>query len=845
MQQPSLPPDALSSAVATNAFAFLSEASKVLGGSLDYEATLRNVAQLAVPRIADWCGVDLVTEAGTLRRVAVAHVDPEKVQLAHELERRYPTDPRATTGVWQVLRTGKAELYAEIPDALLEQSAVDDEHLRLIRALRLQSVMIVPLQARGLTLGVLTLVWAESGRRYDTNDLMLAEDLAGRAALAVDNAWLYRRAQDELQERERAQTAQRASQAELDVARRVLEDKAIYEATALNLVDGLAICDPQDRIICWNPRLEELFGIPSTEALGRRIQEVATAIHVRTANFEAVSRRSQAAYAAAMQGTPTQFEYRLDGEPPLDLSVLIFPIAGADGSLGHGRLVRDVTREREVERLKDDLVSVVSHELRTPLAALVGFAELLLTRDYPDAQRRQFLGVMLREGRRLTALINDFLDLQRMESGGQEVQPRPADPHSILERAAAAAGEDPLRPIRIEALERLPTILADEDRILQVLTNLISNARKYSPAGGEVRLSGQEVDGYLEIVVQDQGLGIPPEALPRLFQKFYRVDNSDRRQITGTGLGLAIARKIVEGHAGRIWAESDGLGQGSAFHLRLPIADVPREPPSPSPAASPRVARELEVLVVEDNAAYAHWLEETLRGEGYRVRVVGSAETALEAIRLARPGAMLLDLRLGGQMDGWDLLAVLRGRAETSDLPVVVVSAFDERTSPQALGVDSYLIKPVRQDRLLSTLHRLALPEGRAVLVVEDDPATRQYIQQVLQREGFRVRTVGSGEEALAVLEAESDAYGALTLDLGLPGIDGFEVLDSLRSRPSTRHVPVVIFSGRDLTDTEKLRLTEQAQEIVRKGNGVPIVEAVARALGRAPVGGAQPHAPS
>lgn len=463
------------------------------------------------------------------------------------------------------------------------------------------------------------------------------------------------------------------------LVKQLAETRALYEAAALNLTDGLAILDRDDRVLVWNPRMEVFCGVPNDQAVGRSVWEVTATLYQRTEDPEETLRRSRAARGASLEGTPTLFAYRLngrDGEPARDLTTLDFPIRGTDGTvIGLGQLVRDVTREREVERLKDELVGVVSHELRTPLASLVGFADLLLTRDYDEAERHQFLSIMVEEGERLTTLINDFLDLQRMESGRYQVNPTATQLVPLLERAAVAAGEDPDRPIQCDVPDEFPLVRADANAILQVLSNLLSNARKYSPNGGAIALSARVVDNLAEVAVIDQGLGLPPEALPRLFEKFYRVDNSDRRTIKGTGLGLAICRKIIEAHGGRIGAESAGLGRGARVRFTLPLAHASRISG--------------DVLVVEDDLAFAHLLEAELVARGLSAVAVKSAEAALEQFVSARPRAVLLDLVLPG-MPGEEFLHWLRELGE-GEIPVVVITAKDldapARRSLYQLGV--------------------------------------------------------------------------------------------------------------------------------------------------------------
>jgi CheY-like chemotaxis protein/anti-sigma regulatory factor (Ser/Thr protein kinase) len=339
-----------------------------------------------------------------------------------------------------------------------------------------------------------------------------------------------------------------------------------------------------------------------------------------------------------------------------------FPVPGAQGAGdGLGIVLTDVTAERELQRAKDELVSVVSHELRTPLASLVGFAELMLGRDFDEAKRRQFLTVMLQEGRRLTALINDFLDLQRLESGRQQLRPTTTSLRALVDQAVAATGDDPERPIIVDVPDTLPLVRADPDRIMQVLANLISNARKYSPGGGEIRVSAQAEHEWVTLSVADRGLGLPPEALPRLFEKFFRVDNSDRRSIKGTGLGLAIVKQIVEAHGGRVRAESEGLGQGTTVSFTLPRAELG--------------AMRGDVLVVEDDPGFAQLLEAELAGHDLSVVKASSAEVALQ-VPVSGLRAVALDLRLPS-MQGEEFLRRLRVAAGGDGLPVVVVTVVD------------------------------------------------------------------------------------------------------------------------------------------------------------------------
>ncbi len=315
----------------------------------------------------------------------------------------------------------------------------------------------------------------------------------------------------------------------------------------------------------------------------------------------------------------------------------------------------------ELSKAKDEMVSMVSHEMRTPLASIVGFAELLFTRKVTPEQRGEYLGVMLQEGRRLTALINDFLDLRRIEGGHLKMRYAPADIKALIKRGVALIADPQGNPIQIRVPYDIPLVRIDGDSIFRVVANLLSNARKYSPEGGSIVVGAGVVADMLEVYVEDQGLGIPADALPQVFRRFFRVDNPDRHGIKGTGLGLAICKNIVEAHGGTIGVESDGLGKGARFHFTVPLA---------------REAAQIgDVLVVEDDAGFAHLLQAELTGLGLSSTWAADAETAERLMIKKTARAVVLDLLLPG-LQGEAFLHRLRVKHGTG-IPVVVVSLKD------------------------------------------------------------------------------------------------------------------------------------------------------------------------
>jgi PAS domain S-box-containing protein len=356
----------------------------------------------------------------------------------------------------------------------------------------------------------------------------------------------------------------------------------------------------------------------------------------------------------------------------------------------------------EISRAKDEMVSMVSHELRTPLASIVGFAELLATRDVSAVQRKEYLAVMLQEGRRLTSLVNDFLDLRRLEGGHLSMRFAPADITALINRAVGLFSDPAGTPIETTLPDDLPLVRVDSDSMFRVITNLLSNARKYSPVDGSVVIGASVVDGMVEVYVQDKGLGIPPEALSQLFGKFYRVDAPDRDTIKGTGLGLAICKNIVEAHGGKIRARSEGLGKGARFYFTIPTI---REQ-----------AQSGDVLVVEDDSGFANLIEAELAAKGLSSIWAADAETAEHLMTKAR--AVVLDLLLPG-LPGEDFLRRLRA-TQGEDIPVVVVTLKDldpaEKLSLQKAGVTAVLRKgPGTAAMAANLLARSLAPEQVAI----------------------------------------------------------------------------------------------------------------------------------
>jgi PAS domain S-box-containing protein len=510
---------------------FIVTASDALSRSLDYRETLTQVAELAANgELADWCAVHVVEADGSLSEVAVAHADPAKLTLARELQERYPPDPDAPTGVAAVIRSAEPELVPEITAELIESVTRDDLHRDLIGQLGLSSYMCVPLKGRDRVLGAITFISSSRGR-FGPGELIFAEELARRAASAIENARLYREAEA------RAQAA------------RVLAA----------IGDGVTLIDRGGRVRLWNTAAERITGLAADDVLGRKVRDAVP-------GWESVEPRLPIApvgEAGRAESVPLEI-----GDRELWLSVSA--VGYEDGTV---YAFRDLTEERALESMRQDFVATVSHELRTPLAAIYG-AALTLRRDDVDLAAEleaKLLEVITEESNRLAEIVSDLLLASQLDTDKLYANVEVCDPRAIaqLELDAAQTHLPDNVALALEAPSKLPAVVADPGQLRQVLSNLIENAVKYSPDGGTVRVALAPENGHVRFSVSDSGLGIPASEQRRIFEKFFRLDPDMTRGIGGTGLGLYICRELVRRVDGRIWVESDGRS-GSTFHVEIP-----------------------------------------------------------------------------------------------------------------------------------------------------------------------------------------------------------------------------------------------------------------------------------
>jgi signal transduction histidine kinase/CheY-like chemotaxis protein len=500
-------------------------------------------------------------------------------------------------------------------------------------------------------------------------------------------------------------------------------------------------------------------------------------------------------------------------------------------AIQNARLFHEIEQKgRQLEvasRHKSEFLANMSHELRTPLNAVIGFSEVLIERLFGEVNAKQadYLEDILASGRHLLSLINDILDLSKVEAGHMELEVGRFSLTEALENGLTMVRERASRQGVMLSLQVDPTIgtvEADERKVKQVVFNLLTNAVKFTGDGGQVDVTAHLVDGQVHIAVRDTGIGIASEDQARIFEEFQQAASAVGRAPEGTGLGLALARKFVELHGGELWLESR-LGIGSTFTFSLPVQtstvhDSPRAPAHPRPEADGALGP--TVLIVEDNPQAVDLLTVYLHVDGFGVTVARDGAAGLALARHSHPAAIVLDILLP-QVDGWDFLACAKADPEIAHIPVVIVSMLDERGKGFALGAADYLVKPVNRESLLATLRRVTgmtggLDHDATILAIDDDPMVLNLIDAVLRPEGYTVLKAISGTAGLELAHRQRPRL--IILDLLMPEVDGFAVVERLHADPLTATIPIVILTSRSMALEDKERLNGQISYLAHKG---------------------------
>ncbi|MFN6537506.1 MAG: PAS domain S-box protein [Nostoc sp. EkiNYC01] len=733
---------------------FLVEASTLLAASLDYEIALANVANLAVPTLADWCIVDVFQEDWSSKQIAIAIADPTKQNILDEIQRRYP--PKSTVQqLVQQLQMGISVFYPELSHSHLLVMAQDEEHLQLLQSLGIHSLMVIPVRSRGQLFGAISFFTAESGRRYQQVDLALAEDIARRAATAIDNARLYQETQQAKQAAERSVNRTVLLQSITAALSEALTPQQVADVVmnqgiaALGASAGSVVLLTQGSTTLkvvqatgYPQSLTDTWGSFPITAPNQIAETVRTKKPIFLENVEALmAKYPNLADAVALTGNNAWVSIPLIAEGKA-IGALGFSFATAPGfneedrgfmmTLGQqcGQAIAraqlyeaEKTARAQAEtanRIKDEFLAVLSHELRTPLNPILGWAKLLRTRKFDEATKVRALETIERNAKLQTQLIEDLLDVSRILQGKLSL-----NLHAVDLKVPIAAAQETVRlaaeakSIEIQALlsNDVGKVLGDGDRLQQIMWNLLSNAVKFTPQGGRVEVRLEQVDLDAQIQVIDTGKGIVPEFLPHVFDYFRQADAKTTRVFGGLGLGLAIVRHLVELHGGTVEVDSPGEAQGATFTVKLPLLKS-AELRVPSPESSnlelnseDSLLLGVEILLVDDQADVRDFFSFALEEYGATVTAVESAAEALEALAQSKPDILLSDIGMP-LMDGYMLLREVRKLPpeQGGQIPAIALTAYaGEINYNQAIaaGFQKHLPKPVEPLDLASAIVNL------------------------------------------------------------------------------------------------------------------------------------------
>jgi signal transduction histidine kinase/DNA-binding response OmpR family regulator len=724
-----------------------------------------------------------------------------------------------------------------------------------------RSEMALALKARERVIGVLD-VQSNQPAAFTTDDVAVLQTLADQLATALANADLFQRVREDANRRALINEVSQAAASSLDVkellgrsgesiSRQLEMPSVIYEwEEESGTLTPVAVRGPMGFDVMPSEvepvtaemapsmfqairtrQLQVLFDV--TANVRGPATELATLLDLQDAAYMPLISRDQ------ILGVLELGRHR--GHPVLDEGALSFLEVVATNlgvAVENARLyqvaVETAERLEEVDRLKTQFLANMSHELRTPLNSIIGFSRVILKEiDGPltDMQRTD-LQTVYESGQHLLALINNILDVVKLEAGKMEISFEEVELSSIITSVmAAGVGFVKERPIELqtEIPEDLPVIRGDSRRIRQVLLNLVNNASKFTEKGF-IRTKATFDAKEVVISVIDSGIGIPKDKLDMIFEAFTQVDASSTRRAGGTGLGLSICQSFVEMHGGRIWVESE-TGKGSTFAFALPIAGPPSEEEEqeeavveqvqveepPAPVEEPEEEISKLVLCVEDDEGVITLFRRYLSKRGYQVVGLTDPTRAVEEAKRLKPHAITLDVMMPDK-NGWQVIQELKAESETSHIPVIICSIVAEKDRGMSLGASDYLVKPIVEQDLLAALDRLNREAGRhLVLVVDDQPEHRKLLRRMIEnQDGYEVIEAGGGQEAIEMLNQIHPHL--ITLDLMMPEMDGFDVLESVKSREETRSIPIVVITAKELTEEDYTRLNHNVEALIQKG---------------------------
>jgi PAS domain S-box-containing protein len=665
---------------------------------------------------------------------------------------------------------------------------------------RSMSFLGVPILVGTRAIGAISVQSTQKAGRFDEADQHLLSTIAANVGAAIENARLF-----------------------AEVARQ----KEYFETFFQYSPAAVVVVDFDGKVISWNPAAQTLFGYTAQEAIGHDVDSLVA----NDPRVEAEARMYTKKFTGELgrvevKGTRT----RKDGSL-VDVEVKGLPIAVEGKMVGLLVIYHDISEieqarraAEEANQAKSAFLANMSHELRTPLNAIIGFTRIVRRKGEEALPGKQLenLDKVLVSAEHLLGLINTILDIAKIEAGRMELQLSDFNLGSLVEGVLATS--QPLAKPGVQLLSSLPPKLpqmhSDEEKIRQVLLNLLSNAAKFTHEGS-IRVNGELKGEMISLAVQDTGIGIAPENLAKIFEEFQQADNTTTREYGGTGLGLSISRSLAKLLGGDLTVASVE-GQGSTFTLTLPMRlgpavavtnDGKEEIAAPSLDPDKPI-----VLVIDDQPDMFHILQQNLGDAGYQVVGALSGEEGIEKARSLHPFAITLDIMMP-RKDGWQVLYELKNDAETKSIPVIILTIVDNKPMGFRLGASDYLVKPLSEKSVLDALERLAKSNGgvhpHKLLVVDDDPKVADLVQQTLEGEDFVIETSGDGAQALShILLSKPDA---ILLDLLMPRMDGFQFIEELQKHPQLRAIPIIVLTAKSLSNEEQAALENSVAKIIKK----------------------------
>ena len=628
--------------------------------------------------------------------------------------------------------------------------------------------------------------------------------------------------------------------------------RRMIETAIETISDGFALFDPDDRLVLCNNRFRQLYPILDDVAQPGIPFSTIVKVGLERGVIDTQGQPPEAWMAERLRrhNSPEgSAEYRfgpiwvrVSEQRTPDGSTVVVYTDISELKRRQQELEEAMQQAEGANRAKSAFLANMSHELRTPLNAIIGLTEMMVSNAarFGTDKALEPLRRVHRAGKHLLELINQVLDLSKIEAGKLELNPEPVNIPRLIDEVAGTAqslAEQNKNHLTVECPGGIPTLDVDALRLRQILLNLLSNACKFTK-DGEVSLrvipTFTDEQRWLDFIVTDSGIGMTPDQLDRLFQEFTQGDQSTARRYGGTGLGLAITRRLCRMMGGDVTVTSE-IGKGSSFVVRLP-AGAAKTADTLVPSAGWRAPQSVGdcVLVIDDDATARELIANHLREAGFSVATADGGREGLRRAEQLHPIAITLDV-LMPDLDGWTVLAALRGNPELANIPVVIATITDQQRKGMTLGAAGYLTKPIDKDRLIALLRPFEVPaRPTRVLIVEDDPAQRASIQSILEPQQWLVTEADNGRVALEQLMIEIPDI--ILLDLMMPEMDGFQVVTALRQRPEWRRIPIIVITALDLSVADRNRLNSGVEAILLKNSFEPtqLVQSVRQAVANA-----------